>query len=64
MDEEHRLLSITKSILDTFVEQKLNRFESLFILEAVKASLHEEVIKETVEEILHGNKSTDYPGIG
>jgi len=64
MDEEHRLLTITKSILDSFVSEKLSRFESLFILEAVKASLHEEVIKETVEEILHGNKSTDSPGIG
>ena len=51
MDEEHRLLTLTKSILDSFVSEKLSRFESLFILEAVKASLNEEVIKETVEEI-------------
>ena len=64
MDEEHRLLSITKSILDTFVEQKLNRFESLFILEAVKASLQEDIIKETLEELLNDKTPKDIPGIG
>jgi|TARA_R100001463_G_scaffold1901_2_gene8159 hypothetical protein len=64
MDEEHRLLTLTKSILESFVSEKLSRFESLFILEAVKASLNEEVIKETVEEILKDNKPKDSPGIG
>ncbi len=64
MDEEHRLLTLTKSILDSFVSEKLSRFESLFILEAVKASLNEEVIKETVEELLRDNKTKDIPGIG
>jgi len=64
MDEEHRLLSITKSILDTFVEQKLNRFESLFILEAVKASLQEDIIKETFDELINDKTSKDIPGIG
>ena len=64
MDEEHRLLTLTKSILESFVSEKLSRFESLFILEAVKASLNEEVIKETVEELLKDNKSKDIPGIG
>ena len=64
MDEEHRLLSITKSILDTFVEQKLNRFESLFILEAVKASLQEDIIKETFYELINDKTPKDIPGIG
>lgn len=64
MDEEHRLLTLTKSILDSFVAEKLSRFESLFILEAVKASLQEEVIKETVEEVLNDKKTQDIPGIG
>jgi len=64
MDEEHRLLSITKSILDTFVAEKLNRFESLFILEAVKASLQEDIIKETLEELLNDKTPQDIPGIG
>jgi|TARA_R110002124_G_scaffold144665_1_gene309800 hypothetical protein len=64
MDEEHRLLSITKSILDTFVGEKLNRFESLFILEAVKASLQEDIIKETLEELLNDKTPKDIPGIG
>ena len=64
MDEEHRLLTLTKTILDSFVSEKLSRFESLFILEAVKASLNEEVIKETVEELLKDNKTKDIPGIG
>ena len=64
MEEEHRLLTLTKTILDSFVTEKLTRFESLFILEAVKSSLHEEVIKETVEELLKDNKTKDIPGIG
>ena len=64
MEEEHRLLTLTKSILDSFVAEKLSRFESLFILEAVKASLNEEVIKETVEEVLNDKKTQDIPGIG
>ena len=64
MDEEHRLLTLTKSILESFVSEKLSRFKSLFILEAVKASLNEEVIKETVEELLKDNNKQDIPGIG
>ena len=64
MEEEHRLLTLTKTILESFATEKLTRFESLFILEAVKSSLHEEVIKETVEELLKDNKTKDIPGIG
>ena len=64
MDEDHRLLVLTKSILDSFVTEKLSRFESLFILEAVKASLQEEIVKETVEEIFSNKKTEDIPGIG
>tara|TARA_R100001377_G_C3153971_1_gene97307 strand:- start:202 stop:396 length:195 start_codon:yes stop_codon:yes gene_type:complete len=64
MDEEHKLLSITKSILDTFVAEKLNRFESLFILEAVKASLQEDIIKETFDELISDRTPKDIPGIG
>ena len=64
MDEEHRLLTLSKSILESFVSEKLSRFESLFILEAVKASLNEEVIKETVQELLADNNKQDIPGIG
>ena len=58
MEEEHRLLTITNTILDTFVNEKLSRFESLFILEAVKSSLQEEIIKETLEDLLSNNKRT------
>ena len=64
MDEEHRLLTLTKSILDSFVAEKLSRFESLFILEAVKASLQEDIIKETLEELLNDKTPQDIPGIG
>ncbi len=64
MDEENRLLTITKSILDTFTSEKLSRFESLFILEAVKSSLQEEIIKETVVEVIKDEKPKDIPGIG
>lgn len=64
MEEEHRLLTLTKTILESFATEKLTRFESLFILEAVKSSLHEEVIKETVQELLADNNKQDIPGIG
>jgi hypothetical protein len=64
MEGEHRLLTLTKTILESFATEKLTRFESLFILEAVKSSLHEEVIKETVQEILADNNKQDIPGIG
>ena len=64
MDEEHRLLTLTKSILDSFVSEKLSRFESLFILEAVKASLQEDIIKETFDELINDKTPKDIPGIG
>ena len=64
MDDDNKLVVLTKTILDTFEEQKLSRFESLFILEAVKASLQEQIIKETVEETIKDTKSTAGPGIG
>tara|TARA_R100000951_G_scaffold94535_2_gene83293 strand:- start:246 stop:440 length:195 start_codon:yes stop_codon:yes gene_type:complete len=64
MEGEHRLLTLTKTILESFATEKLTRFESLFILEAVKSSLHEEVIKETVQELLADNNKQDIPGIG
>jgi hypothetical protein len=50
--------------LDTFQEQKLSRFESLFILEAVKSSLQEQIIKETIEEVIKDPKTDTGPGIG
>lgn len=64
MDDDNKLVSLTKGILDTFQEQKLTRFESLFILEAVKSSLQEQIIKETVEETIKDSKSNAGPGIG
>ena len=64
MDDDNKLVVLTKTILDTFEEQKLSRFESLFILEAVKSSLQEQIIKETVEETIKDTKSTAGPGIG
>ena len=64
MDEEHRLLTLTKSILESFVSEKLSRFESLFILEAVKASLQEDIIKETFDELINDKTPKDIPGIG
>jgi hypothetical protein len=63
MADENRLVDMTKTILDTFQEQKLTRFESLFILEAVRSSLQEQIISDTVREILN-TKSQPAPGIG
>tara|TARA_R100000963_G_C4639295_1_gene103009 strand:+ start:1483 stop:1671 length:189 start_codon:yes stop_codon:yes gene_type:complete len=60
---DDKLVDITKTILDTFTEQKLTRFESLFVLEAVRSSLQEQIITDTVKEILN-TKSQPSPGIG
>jgi hypothetical protein len=64
MDDDNKLINLTKSILDSFQKQELTRFESLFILEAVKSSLQEQIIKETVEEIIKDAKTDVGPGIG
>jgi hypothetical protein len=63
MDDANKLVEITKSILETFEKQKLTRFESLFVLEAVRSSLQEQVITDTVKEIIN-EKKTPSPGIG
>ena len=60
---DDKLVGITKTILDTFTEQKLTRFESLFVLEAVRSSLQEQIITDTVKEIINA-KSQPPPGIG
>jgi len=62
-DDAQKLVGITKTILDTFTEQKLTRFESLFVLEAVRSSLQEQIITDTVKEIINA-KSQPAPGIG
>jgi hypothetical protein len=64
MEDDNKLVLLTKTILDTFQEQKLSRFESLFILEAVKSSLQEQIIKETIEEVIKDPKTDTGPGIG
>ena len=63
MDDANKLVEITKSILETFEKQKLTRFESLFVLEAVRSSLQEQVIADTVKEVIN-EKKTPSPGIG
>ena len=60
---DDKLVGITKTILDTFTEQKLTRFESLFVLEAVRSSLQEQIITDTVKEIINA-KSQPAPGMG
>ena len=64
MDEDNKLVLLTKYVIDAFQEQNLSRFESLFILEAVKSSLQEQVIKEIVDDSIKESKSSRGPGIG
>jgi len=63
MSDENKLVDITKVILDKFTENELTRFESLFILEAVRSSLQEQIITETIKE-MYSSKSKPSPGIG
>lgn len=63
MSDENKLVGVTKIVLDTFTDKKLTRFESLFVLEAVRSSLQEQIIAETVKEI-YNTKSHPPPGIG
>jgi hypothetical protein len=64
MEDDNKLVLLTKYVIDAFQEQHLSRFESLFILEAVKSSLQEQVIKEIVEDSIKESKSSRGPGIG
>jgi hypothetical protein len=64
MEDDNKLVVLTKTILDTFQEQHLTRFESLFILEAVKSSLQEQIIKDTIEEVIKDKRESTGPGIG
>jgi|TARA_R110000851_G_scaffold190700_2_gene341423 hypothetical protein len=63
MSDENKLVDITKVILDKFTENELTRFESLFILEAVRSSLQEQIITETIKE-MYSSKNQPSPGIG
>jgi len=55
------ILKITNEILELFKEYELSRVQTIFIIEAVKLSINEEIIKETIEDMKKGHDST--PGI-
>ena len=63
MSDENKLVDITKVILDKFTENELTRFESLFILEAVRSSLQEQIITETIKG-MYISKNKPSPGVG
>ena len=55
------ILTITQTVLELFKEFELSRVQSMFVMEAVKLSIKEEIIKETIEDMKKGHDST--PGI-
>ena len=55
------ILTITQTVLELFKELELSRVQSMFVMEAVKLSINEEIIKETIEDMKKGHDST--PGI-
>jgi len=55
------ILTITQTVLELFKEYELSRVQSMFVMEAVKLSINEEIIKETIEDMKKGHDST--PGI-
>jgi len=48
------ILILTKAILDLFKEHDLSRVQSIFVIEAAKMSINEEIIRETIEDMRKG----------
>ena len=44
------ILSITKEVIDLFSKHELSRMQSVFVLEACKLAMSEEITKEIIRE--------------
>ncbi len=51
------ILIITKEIMDIFTKHELSRIQSMFVCEATKMSIQEEITKEIIKEEKEGTAS-------
>ncbi len=56
------ILTMTKQVIDMFASNELSRMQCVFVLEAVKMSMHEEITKEMIDAYSKGHESL--PGVG
>ena len=51
------ILTVTKAVIDLLSSNELSRMQCIFVLEAVKMTMHEEITKEIVEDVTRGRHS-------
>lgn len=49
------ILSVTKDVLELFAKAELTKAQSIFVLEAARMSIHEEITKEIIEDSKKGH---------
>lgn len=55
------VLEITNEVLALFKQYELSRVQTIFVIEAVKLSINEEMVREVIDDIKKGHDSL--PGI-
>lgn len=55
------ILAITNEILEIFKQYELSRVQTIFVIEAVKLSINEEIIRETIQDEKKGHD--ELPGV-
>jgi hypothetical protein len=55
------ILEITNEVLALFKQYELSRVQTIFVIEAVKLSINEEIIRETIQDEKKGFDSL--PGV-
>jgi hypothetical protein len=56
------VLTVTKDIMDLFAKHDLTRIQSIFVLEAAKMSINEEITKEIIIDERKGH-DTGHSGV-
>ena len=51
------ILTVTKAVIDLLSSNELSRMQCIFVLEAVKMTMHEEITKEIVEDVTRSRHS-------
>jgi len=55
------VLEITNEVLALFKQYELSRVQTIFVIEAVKLSINEEMMREVIDDLKKGHDSL--PGI-
>lgn len=56
------IVSITKEVIELFEKHDLSKVQCVFVVEAVKMGITEEMMKEIIEDAKKGHDSI--PGVG